>query len=482
MAGIVTRNSSEAGSGTSVVLPHGLPASSNHRLDISDDPDLDRGADHGNEPLLLAGQPFLLVVDDDEMNRDMLSRRLQRRGYDVATAHDGNRALEMIRDHRFDLVLLDVMMPGLNGLDVLKILRESHTATDLPIIMATAREESAEIVNALRLGANDYVTKPLDFPVALARIQTQLALKRAAEQVKLLERSLAERNRELEQTNSQLTQANSRMSGDLKAAAKIQETFLPREVPQSPGTTFAWIYRPCDELGGDGLNIISFGGGRTGLYILDVSGHGVASALLSVTMSRVLSPPPDPSSILVRNGIVLDQPDITPPAEVADRLNRLFPFDSATEQFATLIYGILHTETGEFRYVSAGHPGPVYLPASAGPVILKSDGSPIGLAEDEYEERSVRLAAGDRLYLYSDGVPEAMNPAGEQFGSARLLEAISRSRSEPLRNSVAALLSEVEQWQGTASSQDDISILAVEVSADADEGDPVIKYQAEGSV
>ncbi len=87
-----------------------------------------------------AAQPFLLVVDDDEMNRDMLSRRLQRRGYDVAVAHDSEHALELIRDYRFDLVLLDVMMPGLNGLEVL---RESHTATDLPIIMATAREESA---------------------------------------------------------------------------------------------------------------------------------------------------------------------------------------------------------------------------------------------------------------------------------------------------------------------------------------------------
>ena len=199
-------------------------------------------------------------------------------------------------------------------------------------------------------------------------------------------------------------------------------------------------------------------------------------------MSRVLSPPPDPSSILVRNGIVLDQPDITPPAEVADHLNRLFPFDSTTEQFATMVYGILNAETGEFRYVSAGHPGPVYLPASAGPVILKSDGSPIGLAEDEYEERSVRLAAGDRLYLYSDGVPEAMNPAGEQFGRAQLLEAISRSRSEPLRNSVAALLSEVEQWQGTASSQDDISILAVEILARASDDELSIENQTRESV
>ena len=96
---------------------------------------------------------------------------------------------------------------------------------------------------------------------------------------------------------------------------------------------------------------------------------------------------------------------MTPPAEVADRLNQLFPYDTTTEQFTTMVYGVLDTSTGEFRYVSAGHPGPVYLPAGAGPVILESSGSPIGLAEDAYGERSVRLAAGDRLYLYSDGVP-----------------------------------------------------------------------------
>jgi sigma-B regulation protein RsbU (phosphoserine phosphatase) len=414
-----------------------------------------------------AGQTSVLVVDDNEMNRDMLARRLQRKGYGVAVAHDGGRALELIRDHRFDLVLLDVMMPGLNGLEVLKIVREAHTATDLPIIMATARGESEDVVKALALGANDYVTKPLDFPVVLARVQTHLALKRAAEQVKQLERTLAERNRELEQTNARLEKVNGRMSRDLKAAAKIQGTFLPRELPHVPGTAFAWIYRPCDELGGDGLNIVPLGEGRIGLYILDVSGHGVASALLSVTLSRVLSPPPDPSSILVRDGNVPDRPEITPPAEVADRLNRLFPFDQATGQFTTMIYGILDAVTGEFPYVSAGHPGPVHLPAGAGPVILESRGLPIGLAENAYEERSVRLAAGDRLYLYSDGVPEAMDPAGEQFGYARLLQAIGRGRSEPLQEGVAALLGEIERWRGAVSAQDDIAILAVEVSAAA---------------
>jgi sigma-B regulation protein RsbU (phosphoserine phosphatase) len=429
-----------------------------------------------------AGRSCVLIVDDNEMNRDMLSRRLQRKGYDVTIAHDGDRAMELIRDRRFDLVLLDVMMPGLNGLEVLKILRETHTATDLPIIMATARGESEDIVKALTLGANDYVTKPLDFPVVLARVQTHLALKQAAEQVKQLEQTLAGRNRELEQTNARLEKVNLRMSRDLNAAARIQETFLPSEALRVPGLDFAWIYRPCDELGGDGLNVIPLGEKRIGLYILDVSGHGVASALLSVTLSRLLSRPPDPSSILVRNGTVPNHSEITPPAEVADRLNRLFPHEMETGQFTTMIYGILDAASGEFRYVSAGHPGPVHLATGAEPVMLESQGLPIGLAEDAYEERSVRLAAGDRLYLYSDGVSEAMDPTDEQFGYARLLRAIARGRSEPLQENVAALLGEVERWRGAASAQDDVAILAIEVSAATGGGEPGAGNQRGGSL
>jgi sigma-B regulation protein RsbU (phosphoserine phosphatase) len=254
------------------------------------------------------------------------------------------------------------------------------------------------------------------------------------------------------------------MSRDLKAAAKIQETFLPRNTPRVAGANFAWTYRPCDELAGDGLNIIPFGHGKVGLYVLDVSGHGVASALLSVSLSRLLSSPSDPSSILVREGDNRDLFDITPPVEVAARLNRLFPFDPATEQFATMVCGILDTVTGEFRYVSAGHPGPVHLPSAGDPVILESSGFPIGLADAEYEERSIRLAMGDRLYLYSDGVSEAMDHAGQQFGGARLLEAIGRVRSEPLQESVSTLLEELARWHGSATPQDDISILAVEVA------------------
>jgi phosphoserine phosphatase RsbU/P len=241
---------------------------------------------------------------------------------------------------------------------------------------------------------------------------------------------------------------------------------------------FAWCYRPCDELAGDGLNIIPLGEGRVGLYILDVSGHGVSSALLSVTLSRLLSPPSEPSSILIRDRDALDRLDVTPPAEVADRLNRLFPYDIVTEQYATLMYGVLDVLTGDFRHVSAGHAGPLHLPAGGPPVILESPGFPIGLAEEAYGERSVHLAAGDRLYLYSDGLPDAMNPSGERFGEARLLEAIGRARAEPLQKGIDTLLVEIARWRGGEKSQDDISILAVEVAAVPDLGGRRVKAPA----
>lgn len=120
----------------------------------------------------------LLIVDDEEPVRDALSRRLERRGYRVTTCSDGHRALDLIREGHFDLVLLGIMMPGFDGFQVLEALCATHHAAELPVITVTAKHESGDIVRALELGANDFVSKPIDFPVVLARIQTQLALRR----------------------------------------------------------------------------------------------------------------------------------------------------------------------------------------------------------------------------------------------------------------------------------------------------------------
>src|SRR6185436_17368086 len=146
------------------------------------------------------GTDKLLVVDDNELNRDMLSRRLKSRGYAVMTADDGPQCLDLVKGQRFDLILLDIMMPGMSGIDVLKVIRNRYSVAELPIIMATAKDQGTDVVEALTLGANDYVTKPLDFPVVLARVENQLSLKRAMEEIKRLANELEKRNRFIKHT------------------------------------------------------------------------------------------------------------------------------------------------------------------------------------------------------------------------------------------------------------------------------------------
>jgi len=133
----------------------------------------------------------ILIVDDNEMNRDMLARRLERKGYEIRVAESARSLLERIQEDAADLVLLDVQMPGISGLDALQTLRGCYSAIQLPIIMVTAKDQSEDIVKALDLGANDYLTKPIDFPVALARIRTQVALKKAEEALRESEERFA---------------------------------------------------------------------------------------------------------------------------------------------------------------------------------------------------------------------------------------------------------------------------------------------------
>jgi sigma-B regulation protein RsbU (phosphoserine phosphatase) len=402
----------------------------------------------------------ILVVDDDELNSEGLARRLQGRGFAVTAAKSGQKAIELLGERRFDLVLLDVMMPGMTGLEVLKFLRRVDSLIDLPIIMVTAKGESEDIVEALELGANDYVTKPLDFPVVLARIRTQLALRRVVAQTTELEQKLDARNKELEATGAQLAAANERMTADLTAAARVQQAFLPAQPPEVRGARFAWAFKPCSELAGDLLNVFWLDDRHLGLCVLDVSGHGVAAALLSVTASHLLARLAGP-----RTGPGRSAPppgaDPVPPAQVAGALSKHFA-EAAVGQPFTFLYGVLRPETGEFRFTSAGHPGPVHLPRDASPVRLEITGFPVGVGTGRYEEQAVTLRPGDRLVLYTDGVTEARNADGEHFGIRRFLAAVEQSRGSPLEQSLDALVGSVEGWRDDTPRHHDISILVVE--------------------
>jgi sigma-B regulation protein RsbU (phosphoserine phosphatase) len=392
----------------------------------------------------------ILIVDDEELNREGLGRRLQRHDYEVAAARSGREAIELLGGRRFDLVLLDIMMPGMNGLEVLKFLRRVDSLIDLPIIMVTAKGESEDIVEALELGANDYVTKPLDFPVVLARIRTQLALRRAVAQVKELEGKLDAHNKELRAAAADLAAANDRHTRDLEAAAQIQRALLPAIPPEVPGARFAWAFEPCSQLAGDYLNVFRLGDRHAGLCVLDVSGHGVAAALLSVAVSQLLA--------RVAGG----GPAVVPPAEVIARVGRELAPEATEGRTFSLLYGVLALDTGEFRFVSAGHPGPVHLADGRPPAKLEVTGFPVGVNGGGYQERAVTLGAGDRLALYSDGLTGVRNADGEHFGTRRLLAALDEGRRLSVADALAGVVRAVEGWRGEVPRQDDISLLLVD--------------------
>jgi len=390
----------------------------------------------------------LLVVDDTEMNRDMLSRRLGRKGYQVEVAESGARALERIRSSAFDLVLLDITMPGMDGYEVLETIREEHGPSELPVIMATARTGSEDVVRALKMGANDYVTKPFDFPVVLARVQTQVALKRSQEQ---------------------LSRAHHRMKQDLEAAARIQRTLLPSEKLRLEGARCAWRYLPCDELAGDTLNVVPLGEGLAGLFLLDVSGHGVPAALLSVALSRLISDPSPASSILWTGEPGEGGHRVASPLEVVEELSRRFPYDAETHQYFTMVYGVLDVAAGTFTHVSAGHTPVVHLHSRGEVSFHGSTGPPVALipaqmATVAHSEEVLELEAGDRLYLMSDGIPEVLGPGDEEFGMERVGEVLDAARGEELEGSLIRLLGAVREWESGGGLCDDVSILGVEIT------------------
>lgn len=388
-------------------------------------------------------QGKLLVVDDNEMNRDMLSRRLSRRKHTVLTAENGQEALDLIEKESFDVILLDIMMPGISGIEVLKTLRQSYTASDLPIIMATAKSESEDIVEALKLGANDYVTKPLNFPVVAARVNTQLSLKKAQDALKM---------------------AHDRMKRDLEAAAEMQRSLLPEVLPNTLGVNFAWHYEPCDELGGDILNVLALNDKCVAMYLLDVSGHGVPAALLSVTLSRILSA----RNVTLPNSVGCDATasviENQTPQLTVRQLNQQFPMSSNNDRYFTMAYAMLEVSTYLLRYVLAGHPPPILIRKDRSPQLLTGGGLPVGMFDDaEYEDYSIQLSPGDRLYFYSDGITEAMNKQGTTLDTEGLIRFIKETQDHSLKESLVVCMDKLRHWCKPFSFADDVSLLALEL-------------------
>jgi PAS domain S-box-containing protein len=272
---------------------------------------------------------------------------------------------------------------------------------------------------------------------------------------------------ELRRATAAVERAYESIRRDVQAAAELQRQLLPSRLPDVADIRFAWEFRPCAELGGDGLNIFWLNDDHVGLYLLDVSGHGVAPALLSVTLARLLSPALNGSSLLRIQNPEEQGHRLVPPAEVARQLNKWLLASPAGEQYFTLLYGILNVRTYCMRYVSAGHPPMLRASANSELASICVPGLPIGCVEHaDYEETDLQLQAGDRLFMYSDGLTDVTRPSGERFGMAGLQQALEADAGESLEACTQRVVQEVFRWAG-GSPQDDLSMLALAIGAGA---------------
>jgi sigma-B regulation protein RsbU (phosphoserine phosphatase) len=240
----------------------------------------------------------------------------------------------------------------------------------------------------------------------------------------------------------------------------VQRALLPAVPPDRSGVRFAWDFRPCTELAGNLLNVFPLDEPFVGLYLLDASSHGAAAALLSATVGWALTR-------LARGSWLAPQASRPSPGEVVARLAREFPWDPRTEQYFSLLYGVLDLTSREFRFTSAGHPGPAYLPRGGQPTLLGGEHGHaigVGLGEGTYGETALVLRPGDRLCLYSDGVTEARSADGKSFGAAGLLRRLDERRDEPLPDALAAVVRAAEAWSHPSPPHDDVALLGVEVA------------------
>jgi sigma-B regulation protein RsbU (phosphoserine phosphatase) len=394
----------------------------------------------------------ILIAEDERITRRSLERELKRWGHDVVAVEDGAAAWDVFQREPFDIVVTDWDMPRMDGHELVRRIRAEGRTAYAYLLMLTARSETGDLVAGMEAGADDFLAKPFDRD----ELRVRLA---AGERIIDLERSLADRNEKLHA-------ANERMHQDLRAAAKIQQELLPTDLPEPGGLRFAWRYRPCDELGGDLLNVVPIGNGAVAIYLADVSGHGVGASLVSVSVHRSLSVRRDRSSLIMLHGATPGDARAAPPDQVARRLNALYPMRSNGGHFLTVVYATVDAERLRLEYCAAGHPGPTLARRGEPARLLETQGLPIGVSDDaEYDMTSVQLQEGDRVYLFSDGLMEAMNPGGQLFGHDRVDAVINETREKSLDESLDALIEAAVAWQGAKEFADDVSLLAMEASA-----------------
>ncbi len=381
----------------------------------------------------------ILLVDDEPFNIDYLEQELADAGCETMSALNGQEALEYVESDPPDLILLDIMMPLMDGYEVLRRLKMNANTRNIPVIVISADTGLANVVRGIQLGAEDYLPKPFEPTLLHARVSSSLEKKRLSDLQQLYLKSL---EREFE------------------IARDIQQGFLPPELPQVSGWELSACFKAAKEVAGDFYDAFTLPDGNLVCLIGDVCGKGVGAALFMTLFRSLLRATATTDYFLDRQ----DRKELTP----AERLQHVISFTNSyvaethgeANMFATVFAGIFERRSGLLSYINAGNEPPLLIRGGMVETLAVS-GPVVGVIPDaRFGVKEIALQTGETLLAFTDGITDALNGEDQAFGIDRLRSALSGSNESP-----SGLLERLEHQLcghvGTAAQFDDITMLAV---------------------
>jgi sigma-B regulation protein RsbU (phosphoserine phosphatase) len=382
--------------------------------------------------------PRILVVDDNDDNRYTLTLYLDLEGYSIVeTARDGEEAIARLEAAPgFDLVLLDVMMPKIDGYQVLTWIKDQARLRDLPVIMISALNEMSSVIRCIELGAVDYLLKPFNPVMLQARLRATLEKKRLRDEV---DAHLA------------------RLEAELNAARRLQMAMVPHSFP-APSAEFpvdlCASMEPAREVGGDLYDFFVTEDEKLCFLVGDVSGKGMPAALFMARAKSLIRIATD----LMRSA----GGGSASPADIIARVNRELCRDNSDMMFVTLFFAMFTPASGEVEFCNAGHNAPYRLNGKAVETIEGAKGIILGVRPDAvYASGQLLLAPGEGIYVFTDGVTEANNTTEEMFGETRLEAVLRAAAGAPSAEIVKSVAEAVRGFVGSALPFDDITMLAI---------------------
>ncbi|MCG9627181.1 SpoIIE family protein phosphatase [Vibrio mediterranei] len=386
----------------------------------------------------------VLLVEDNKTTQILMSSLLRKKGYRVTVASHGYEALEILKkSEHIQFVLSDWVMPKMDGVQLCQTLKSTDYNRYIFFVLLSAKDDNDSIVSGINAGADDFVAKNTAIDELDARIRAGF-------------RNLNLHN-ELLKKNQALDNAYATIRQDLDAAGDFIRQLLPTKF-EFNNVLMNYTSIPSAQIGGDILGYFELDEQHIGFYLLDVSGHGVSSALLSFSVQQTLSIASGPNSVVYKetsSGKVIRRTD-----EVVEKLNDIYSQDDSNPLYFTMVYAVLNQVTGELDYCIAGHPPIVwYQHGTRTTEFLGEDNFVVGMFDfADYKQKSVKLGPNDEIWIYTDGITEA-RLEGEFYTEDRLKKRIQQHAATSFEDKPNAIVSEVRDWQKSDVFDDDISML-----------------------